>query len=70
MELEGDRFGAQESVSKCFQVQLSGRTTREAWGAFYSPQGNLPVGVSDPDMSGLGARHVRYPSLEPRLGNG
>jgi hypothetical protein len=45
MELEGERFGAQESVSKSFQVQMSGQLAREAWKYFYSPKGNLLVGV-------------------------
>jgi hypothetical protein len=35
-------------------------------GYFIAPQGNLPVeGVRDPDMSGLGGRHVWQHSLEP-----
>jgi hypothetical protein len=38
-------------------------------GGGYSPQGNLPIGgVRDPNMSRLGARHVRPRSLEPGLG--
>jgi hypothetical protein len=42
---------------------------REAWGALYSPQGNLLVeGVRDTDMSRLGAGHVQPRSLEPGLG--
>jgi hypothetical protein len=40
-------------------------------GAFYSPQGNLPVrGVRDPDISGLGAGLIQPRSLEPGLGTG
>jgi hypothetical protein len=69
MELEGQRFGAQESVSKCFQVELTGLERRG--GPFIAPQMNLPVGgVRDSDMSGLGAGHVWPSSLEPILGIG
>jgi hypothetical protein len=47
MKLGGERLGAQESVSKCLQVEMSGQPGREAWGAFYSPRGNLSVRVSE-----------------------
>jgi hypothetical protein len=47
MEHEGEKFGAQESVSMCLQLELSGQLGHGGVGAFYRPQGNQPVGVSE-----------------------
>jgi hypothetical protein len=49
MKLGGERLGAQESVSKYLQCEMSGQPCREAWGggAFIAPQENLAVGVSE-----------------------
>jgi hypothetical protein len=60
MKLGGERLRAQESVSKCLQCEISDQLYKRGVGAFYSPQENLAVGVSEiwtcpgrgPDMSG------------------
>jgi hypothetical protein len=44
MKLGGERLGAQESVSKYLQVELSGQPCYRGMGAFYSTQGNIVIG--------------------------
>jgi hypothetical protein len=71
MKLGGERLGAQESVSKCLQVEISGQPGLRGVRAFYSPpRESSHWGVRDPGMSGSGARHVRPTYLEPGLGTG
>jgi hypothetical protein len=45
--LVGERLGAQESVSKCLQYELSDLSCWRGVGAFYSPDENLAIGVSE-----------------------
>ena len=71
MELGRERLGAQESVSKSLQDEISDPPVKGAWIPFYSPQKeSVHWGVRDPDMSGSGAGHVRLTLLEPGLGAG
>jgi hypothetical protein len=66
MELKGDRFGAQESVSKCLHVQVSGQMGCGGVGAFYSPpRETARWGVRDPDISGLGPDMSGTPLWNP-----
>jgi hypothetical protein len=48
VKLEGEWFDAQESVSKCLQVENEWPLRLERCeGPFIAPQGNLAVGVSE-----------------------
>jgi hypothetical protein len=69
MKLGGERLGAQESVSKCLQVEISRQPGLRGVRAFYSPpRESSRWGVRDLDMSRSGAGHVRPTYLEPGLG--
>jgi hypothetical protein len=63
MKLGGERLRAQESVSKCLQVEMSGQPGREAWGPFIAPEEICLLGCQRPE-------HVRQTSLDPDRGNG
>jgi hypothetical protein len=69
MELEGERFRAQESISKCLHVENEWPTgLGRHGGPFIAPQGNLPIGVSESrTCSDWGGGHVWQPSLESGL---
>jgi hypothetical protein len=62
-------LGAQESVLKCLQAEMSGQPGSRGVGVFYSPPREPSRwGVKELDMSGSEAGHVRPTSLE--LGRG
>jgi hypothetical protein len=73
MKLGGERLRAQESVSKCLQCENEWPTMLERCGGglfIAPPRESSRWGVRNPDMSGLGARHVQPTSLELILGTG
>jgi hypothetical protein len=71
MKLEGERLGAQESVSKYLQYEMGGQPClRGVAGFFIAPKRSSRWGVRNPGMSRSGAEHIRPTSLEADLGTG
>jgi hypothetical protein len=66
--LRESEFELKRVFQRVCKLNWVAKRATEAWGAFYSPQGNLPVGgVRDLDKSRLGFEHVRQHSLESSL---